>query len=664
MKLRREHRIVCATAALAVGVPVAAASWVGARTHDLADHVGRRGALPARIGSVDADLTGTIRLTDIALGSMFAADSIEASVALDSLLAGHVSADEIRVAAPRIAVQVDRDGDSNLARLVRRLGHAANGTHRDRGTRIRRIVVTSGTLTARVAGIGELAADDVELVPDGHGVRLITGKLRVRAGNHVAHGELELARSAADIALPRGTFGRVLAVAGTGTIAIGDRTVTLRDISVGRLAVGGRLEARGLLDDHGVARDVAADLYPPGADHAGFVLALRGQRVPLGPLAPLAPRGLVLEGAHATGALTLVRADSTVQLAATGSLSDVRLDHKAIAPQPILVDLTVDTALSVTPDAVAVDHATIAMGAAHWSSSGWLRRRPPLSGQLDVTLAPAPCKDLLASLPAEVRGPLDGLTMTGTFGAHARLSIDLAAPAGDGVALDTSLAQGCTVTAEPPGADVTTLAARPPSDERAWVRLDTLPSFVHGAFVAAEDGRFWSHDGFDLKQIARSLEIDLRDKKLVRGGSTISQQLVKNELLTQRRSLDRKVQEALLTWRLEARLEKKQILERYLNIIELGPRVHGLVDAAMYWFGVPARSLTIRQAAFLAALTAEPTTMSRRVRQAGRLDPESAARVDTILRAMRRDGVITKEQYDAARLKQLVFAATALRRET
>ncbi len=190
-----------------------------------------------------------------------------------------------------------------------------------------------------------------------------------------------------------------------------------------------------------------------------------------------------------------------------------------------------------------------------------------------------------------------------------------------------------------------------------------MPWFVPGAFVSAEDGRFYTHHGFDLEQIERSLEIDLRDNRLARGGSTISQQLVKNELLTQRRSLDRKIQEALLTWRLEARLTKQQILERYLNIIELGPKVTGIAEAARYWFDVPAHDLTIRQAAFLAALTSEPTTMSRRVRHAGGLDADSAARVDVVLRAMRRDGLISKDELDTAREKPLRFASTALRRE-
>jgi membrane peptidoglycan carboxypeptidase len=129
---------------------------------------------------------------------------------------------------------------------------------------------------------------------------------------------------------------------------------------------------------------------------------------------------------------------------------------------------------------------------------------------------------------------------------------------------------------------------------------------------------------------------------------------------TQRRSLDRKVQEAILTWRLEDRLAKKAILERYLNIIELGPRVFGIAAAAQYWFGRPARELTVRQAAFLAALTSEPQTMSRRVRRAGGLDDDSAARVDIVLRAMRAGGAIDKHELAEARDASLHFAASAL----
>src|SRR5690606_17619442 len=143
------------------------------------------GALPVRIGSVDASLTGAIRLSDVAFGELLVAEAIEASVALESLLAGELRADEIRVEGPRIALEGDADGDSDLARLTRRFARrgprGASG-----GGRLRRIVVSSGSLVARIAGLGEITAEAVELVPDAGGVRVITGPVRAR-GEHGAH---------------------------------------------------------------------------------------------------------------------------------------------------------------------------------------------------------------------------------------------------------------------------------------------------------------------------------------------------------------------------------------------------------------------------------------------------------------------------------------------
>ncbi len=689
-RARRDGRILLATAVCAAGVPVTAAAWVKARTAALAEHLSTAGGGIARIGAVDADLSGTLRLSDLAFDNLVAAHAIEASVAIDSLLAGTLNADEIRVAGPRVAIQVDGNGDSDLARLARRLlgKRPGAGDRRAGPGRLRRIVVSAGSLSAHVAGIGELTADGVELVPDGAGVRVITGPVRVdgRAG---AFGvELGFTRSAAELTLPRLQFGRVLAVGGTGAIDVrgapggfgtsgtsgtassSDRRVRLRDVSAGRLATGGALELRATVDDQGIPRPLAIDVKP-----RELAIAIRGERIPLGALATLAPRGVELDAAHATGSLAVRRDATRVLLEVDGTVDGVSLDHGVIAATTVPLAGAVHASIAVSPEAIAVPRATIEIGAAHWTASGWLRRSDPASGQLDLSLATAACGDLLASLPTELRGPLDGMVLAGSLGGHVRLAVDLAAPAGDGVDLNASITDRCRPEIEPPAADVARLAsptdqvfadgshARVGPGEPGWAPLRELPPYVAGAFVSAEDARFYDHAGFDLAQIGKSLEIDLREHRLARGGSTISQQLVKNAFLSQRRSFDRKLQEAILTWRLEARLDKRQILERYLNIIELGPRVFGLTAAAKHWFGAAPRELSVRQAAFLAALTSEPTSMSRRVRRAGGLDGESAARVDVVLRAMRRDGAIDAAQYTVAATAGLRFAPAALEQE-
>jgi hypothetical protein len=674
MRLRRDPTIFATTVILAVGVPIGAASFVGSKTSALADHLGAAAGVTATIGTVDADLTARIRLSDVRIGQLFAADSIEASVALDSLLSGQLGADEIRVANPHVAVEVDRTGDSDLARVVRRLAKSGHSSHG--GPRLRRIVVSSGTLVAHIPGLGEVTADGVELVPDEGGVRVITGPLHIKGtlghGDHELHGELSLERSSAEVALPHVKFGRVLAVAGTGELTSERATIPLRDVSIGRLATGGSLELRAALDDGGLPRHIAIEIAPPTPD-GELGITLRGEHLPLRAFATLAPHGVILDDAHATGSLTIHRAGATTSLAIDGSLDGARLEHHLIGTAPIAIAGTLRGTLTLAPDAITADRLALDIGAAHWTATGTVKRGQPVTANLDLALQTAPCNDLLASVPPEIRGPLDGMAMTGSFGGRAHLGLDLAKPAGEGVDLELDLDNRCTVTAEPPAADVSSLAL--PSDQPFadgthakvgkglpnWAELRTLPGYLPAAFVSAEDGRFYDHHGFDTTQIGKSLEIDLRDKKLARGGSTISQQLVKNAFLAQRRSLDRKIQEAILTWRLEARLDKKTILERYLNIIELGPHIFGVGAAAHHWFGLPASALDLHQAAFLAALTSEPRTMSRRVRHAGGIDTDSAIRVDVILHAMLRDGAIDRAQLDHAKELPLHFAPAALK---
>ena len=663
----RDRRILIVTTLVAVGVPIGARMLVHARTDDLAAHLGAAGGVTARVGGIDADLTGSIRLTDVALGDVISADAIEASVALDSLLAGEFHADEIRVERPRVTIEASPDGDSDLARLARRMlgrTRAPSGS----GGRLRRIVVSSGSLTAKVAGIGELSADGVELVPDAGGVRVITGAVHAHGTAGPIDVSLAFSRSAAELSLPQMKFQRVLAVGGTGTVTAAGRSLELREVAAGRLATTGSLEVHAAIDDGGIPRPIALELSPKD-----LTVTVRGDRIPLRALGAVAPHGLDLETARATGSVNLKMNGKTLELVADGAFDGIIVDHKAIAGEPMPIGASVRATLAVSPEAITVTELGVEVGAIQAKLSGWLRRGAPTSGQLDVAVAPAPCADLLASLPPQVRGPLDGMLLEGNLGGSARLSIDLAAPLGDGTTLTTQLGGDCRAVSEPPAANVASLTVASDHQyadgshgkvgpgEANWYNYDRIPARVRSAFVSAEDGRFWEHNGFDLQQIARSLEIDLRERRLARGGSTISQQLVKNAFLSYRRTFDRKVQEAILTWRLEAKLDKKQILTRYLNIIELGPHVFGVGAAAKYWFNASPRDLTVRQGAFLAAMTSEPGSMSRRVRKAGGLDPTSTDRVNTILRAMYRDGVIGTEEYDLAIRQGMAFAAVAVR---
>jgi monofunctional glycosyltransferase len=144
-----------------------------------------------------------------------------------------------------------------------------------------------------------------------------------------------------------------------------------------------------------------------------------------------------------------------------------------------------------------------------------------------------------------------------------------------------------------------------------WVDYDRISSHLKRAVIAAEDAKFIDHEGFDWEGIQRALEKNQRRGKPVAGGSTISQQLAKNLLLSGERSFIRKGEEALITLMLEKVMSKRRILELYLNVAEWGEGVFGAEAAARHYFRTSAASLAPEQSARLAAMLPRPRFYDR-----------------------------------------------------
>jgi len=138
------------------------------------------------------------------------------------------------------------------------------------------------------------------------------------------------------------------------------------------------------------------------------------------------------------------------------------------------------------------------------------------------------------------------------------------------------------------------------------VPLSAISPNLQHAVIAAEDGRFYQHHGIDWKEVQKVVDKDLDEGHLGRGGSTITQQLVKNLFFTTHRSILRKVVEFTLAPTAEFLLPKNRILDLYLNVVEWGPGVYGAEAASRYWYNVPASRLNREQAARLAALLPAP----------------------------------------------------------
>ncbi len=139
-----------------------------------------------------------------------------------------------------------------------------------------------------------------------------------------------------------------------------------------------------------------------------------------------------------------------------------------------------------------------------------------------------------------------------------------------------------------------------------WVPYSRISQNLKRAVLVAEDDAFWDHDGIDIEQIRRSIEINLQRGAAVRGASTLTQQLAKNLYLSPSRDPLRKLRELIIARRLEAELSKARIFEIYLNVIEWGDGIWGAEAAARTYFGVAASALSASQAALLAGAIVNP----------------------------------------------------------
>lgn len=186
-------------------------------------------------------------------------------------------------------------------------------------------------------------------------------------------------------------------------------------------------------------------------------------------------------------------------------------------------------------------------------------------------------------------------------------------------------------------------------ENRIPVDIDDLPKHLLDAVVAIEDDRFYHHPGFDLKAIARAAYVNLTRKKTLQGGSTITQQLVRNAILKNpQRTYARKVQEILLAMQLERRYTKKEILEMYLNQVPFGFSAYGVEAASQMYFGKRASQLDLAESALLAGLIQAPSAYSPYNNMEA-----AKARQAMVLDKMASLGMISKEDAEKAKAQPL-----------
>ncbi len=188
-------------------------------------------------------------------------------------------------------------------------------------------------------------------------------------------------------------------------------------------------------------------------------------------------------------------------------------------------------------------------------------------------------------------------------------------------------------------------------NKKHYVKLQDIPLSMQQAIIAIEDNRYYRHFGFDIEGIMRATLINMQAGSIAEGGSTITQQLVKNLFLTQERSLSRKAEEVILAIDLELRYSKEEILEMYLNTIYFGSGAYGIGEACQVYFAKAPADLNLAECALLAGLPNAPSFNSPYV------DFSAAKqRQSVVLAAMMRNGYIGPKLAEDSKLVPILLA--------
>jgi hypothetical protein len=327
---------------------------------------------------------------------------------------------------------------------------------------------------------------------------------------------------------------------------------------------------------------------------------------------------------EAKGDVKLTADASKVLFDGTGRLASLSIVHKALADDPVQgLDLGWRASGSAALDGsvLRLDEGKIELGAIRFEASGGITQGPDFTRiEARATIPTSDCQRVFESLPPGLIPKLLGMKMSGTFGLSSAFDLDTRYP--NDMQIDWELKNRCHINKAPPDIDVerfqspfkytvydeknekVEITTGPGTPD--WVPFHVIPSFLESALTTTEDGGFRNHSGFDKSAIKNSIRDNLRQGRFVRGASTVTMQLAKNLYLEREKNLSRKLQEAVLTTYLEQALSKDEILELYFNVVEFGPMIYGVGQAARHYFNASPTELSVAQSLFLTSILPAP----------------------------------------------------------
>jgi len=347
------------------------------------------------------------------------------------------------------------------------------------------------------------------------------------------------------------------------------------------------------------------------------------------------------------------------------AVSGLTLNYPRIAVEDVFLNnARVDYALHIGRDFIELDRPT-RVSCNKLSFHPYLRfnSRPARQLTLEIDRTAFKADDFFSSLPAGLFTRLAGIQTSGELAYRLNFFIDFARP--ESVRLESDLEkrgfkierfgsvdfravnEPFVYTVYEKDRVLRTFMVGPENPD--FRTLEKISPFLRNAVLISEDGAFFEHKGFLLEHIKKSIAANLKERRFVRGASTITMQLVKNLYLERQKTIARKMEEMIITWLIEENrlVPKERMYEIYLNVIEWGPGVNGAQGAARFYFDKDVEDLTLAEAIFMASIIPRPNHFMDSFDQDHRLSPWLKAYYSDVSYKMLKREMISRQDFDA-----------------
>jgi len=505
--------------------------------------------------------------------------------------------------------------------------------------------------------VGEAPAPIPPLVPDLHALRSTLGAFIESAGGRLPVGA-DVGVDALAVRVQKGDEELTL---GSGKLEVSrdDRRIVV-NFRTSPLAQATPLSLR-------------AELPTGGGD---FELSVSGGPVPLG-----------LLGMHDGGLLHLLEVDRTsfggrgrvvldergqaLTFDVEGAVRGLSVREPRLARDPVRgLDFSVSArGLLDDKGGLRLDAAEATIGAAHASLHGGLSQAPDrLAASFDFDFPTSSCQALLTSVPSALVPTVSGARMDGTLSLRGHLAFDTRNL--DAIAFKYDAEDHCRLVDVPSDLDrarftrsfahvIYTKAGEKAEEITGpgtpnWSDLDDVSPYMQVAVLTTEDGAFFHHHGFNHAAIRNAVVANIKARRFVRGASTITMQLAKNLFLSREKTLARKLEELILADYLEQAFTKDEMMELYLNIIEFGPDLYGVTQAAEHYFGRRPNELNLAECMFLSSILPNPIAFHR-VFEEGQLGDGWMRTIRARMDLAARNGLISPAELAEGLTEPVVF---------